>query len=119
MRLFYYIGTALDNENMVMNCFSTISSAILNAAMESLTFNENAKIVTDRHTVKLPLRVNWGGGWSDTPPYCNENGGTVLNCAIKLGGEFPVEVTLERIDELKVIFDSRDMDVHGEFDSFY
>lgn len=54
-------------------CFSTISSGILNAAMESLTFNENAKIVTDRHTVKLPLRVNWGGGWSDTPPYCNEN----------------------------------------------
>lgn len=117
MRLFYYLGTALDNENMVMNCFSTISSAILNAAMESLTFNENAKIMTDRHTVKLPLRVNWGGGWSDTPPYCNENGGTVLNCAIKLGGEFPVEVTLERIDELKVVFDSRDMDVHGEFDT--
>ena len=117
MRLFYYLGTALDNENMVMNCFSTISSAILNAAMESLTFNENAKIVTDRHTVKLPLRVNWGGGWSDTPPYCNENGGTVLNCDIKINGEFPVEVTLEKIDELKVIFDSRDMDVHGEFDT--
>lgn len=30
--------------------------------------NENARIVTDKHTVKLPLRVNWGGGWSDTPP---------------------------------------------------
>lgn len=117
MRLFYYLGTALDNENMVGDCFSTISSAILNATLESLTFNENAKIVADRHTVKLPLRVNWGGGWSDTPPYCNENGGTVLNCAIKLNGELPVEVTLERIDELKVVFDSRDMDVHGEFDT--
>lgn len=117
MRLFYYLGTALDNENMVGDCFSTISSAILNATMESLSFNENAKIVADRHTVKLPLRVNWGGGWSDTPPYCNENGGTVLNCAIKLNGELPVEVTLERIDELKVVFDSRDMDVHGEFDT--
>lgn len=33
----------------------------------------------EKHTVKLPLRVNWGGGWSDTPPYCNENGGTVLS----------------------------------------
>ena len=28
-----------------------------------------------------------------------------------------MEVTLERIDDLKVIFDSRDMDVHGEFDT--
>lgn len=67
--------------------------------------------------IRLPLRVNWGGGWSDTPPYCNEKGGTVLNAAILLNGEKPVEVTLERIPEQKVVFDSRDMDVHGEFDT--
>ena len=72
--------------------------------------------VKDTHTVKLPLRVNWGGGWSDTPPYCNEHGGTVLNAAILLNGEKPVVMKLERIDELKVVFDSRDMDVHGEFE---
>ena len=64
------------------------------------------EIVTDHHTVRLPLRVNWGGGWSDTPPYCNEKGGTVLNATILLNGEKPVEVTLERIPEQKVIFDS-------------
>ena len=69
-------------------------------------YNEQARIVTDHHTVRLPLRVNWGGGWSDTPPYCNEKGGTVLNAAILLNGEKPVEVTLERIPEQKVVFDS-------------
>ena len=47
--------------------------------------------------MELPLRVNWGGGWSDTPPYCNEHGGTVLNAAILLNGEKPVVVKLERI----------------------
>ena len=67
--------------------------------------------------MKLPLRVNWGGGWSDTPPYCNEHGGTVLNVAILLNGEKPVEVTLEKIPEHKIVFDSRDMDVHGEFET--
>lgn len=55
---------------------------MLEATVKSLNYNENARIVTDRHTVNLPLRVNWGGGWSDTPPYCNENGGTVLNVAM-------------------------------------
>lgn len=69
------------------------------------------------NSVKLPLRVNWGGGWSDTPPICCEMGGTVLNAAISLNGELPVEVTLIKIPEKKIIFDSRDMDVHGEFDS--
>jgi fucokinase len=72
-------------------------------------------MVKDKHAVQLPLRVNWGGGWSDTPPYCNENGGTVLNAAILLNGEMPVEVTLEKLQEKKIVFESRDMDVYGEF----
>lgn len=54
-------------------------------------YNDTCWIVTDRHTVKLPLRVNWGGGWSDTSPICCKLGGTVLNAAISLNGELPVE----------------------------
>ena len=117
MRLHYYLGIVLEDENEIQECFHTIQAEMLEATVKSLSYNENARIVTDRHTVNLPLRVNWGGGWSDTPPYCNENGGTVLNVAILLNGKKPVEVTLERIDELKIVFDSRDMDVHGEFDT--
>ena len=117
MRLHYYLGVLLDDENEVQECFQTIQSEVLKSTIRHLSYNENARIVTDHHTVKLPLRVNWGGGWSDTPPYCNENGGTVLNMAILLNGEKPVEVTLEKIDELKIVFDSRDMDAHGEFDT--
>ena len=107
----------LDSENEIQECFNTIQSAILEATIRNLEYNQNARIVSDRHTVKLPLRVNWGGGWSDTPPYCNEHGGTVLNVAILLNGEKLVEVTLEKIPEHKIVFDSRDMDVHGEFET--
>ena len=117
MRLHYYLGVVLEDENEIQECFHIIQAEMLEATVKSLSYNENARIVTDRHTVNLPLRVNWGGGWSDTPPYCNENGGTVLNVAILLNGKKPVEVTLERINELKIVFDSRDMDVHGEFDT--
>lgn len=65
----------------------------------------SCKIVTEKHTVNLPLRVNWGGGWSDTPPICCEMGGTVLNAAVSLNGELPVEVTLIKIPEKKIVFD--------------
>lgn len=115
MRLHYYLGRVLQDEEETQKCFRTIQDAILDAAIKSVSYNEKAKIASDRHTVRLPLRVNFGGGWSDTPPYCNEHGGTVLNAAILLAGEKPVEVTLEKISEYKVVFDSRDMDVHGEF----
>ena len=120
MRLHYYVGTAIGGaagDKHIGKCFETIRRAILDSAIKDVSYNDKCKIVCDKHTVKLPLRVNWGGGWSDTPPYCNENGGTVLNCAILLDGAMPVEVTLERIAERKIIFESRDMDVYGEFDT--
>ncbi len=117
MRLYYYFGVLLDDENLVQKCFDTIQEEVLTFTIQNLTYNEDARIIKDKQVVRLPLRVNLGGGWSDTPPYCNENGGTVLNLAILLNNELPVEVTLEKINEYKIVFDSRDMDVHGEFSS--
>ena len=120
MRLQYYTGLALggiDGDKLVADCFKNIQTTILKSTLDNLKYNDTCKISTDKHTVSLPLRVNWGGGWSDTPPYCIENGGTVLNAAITLDGKRPVEVTFVKIPEHKIVFDSRDMDVHGEFDT--
>ena len=116
MRLHYYIGTAMDDEKEVMETFRTLQDAILEETLSGLEENIAARITCDEHEVTLPLRVNFGGGWSDTPPYCNENGGTVLNAAVLLNGERPVKVSLKRLPEKKIVFDSRDMDVHGEFE---
>lgn len=119
IRLHYYTGTALGGsagDKQIGECFRCIGEEVLGATLKNLQVNEDCHIVADRHRVSLPLRVNWGGGWSDTPPYCNEKGGTVLNAAILLNGKRPVEVVLEKISEPKIIFDSRDMDVYGEFD---
>ena len=117
IRLYYYIGTALEDERYIAKCFRAVQDGVLVSALQSLSYDEQAVIAKDTAVVNLPLRVNWGGGWSDTPPYCIEQGGTVLNAAILLDGKAPVEVKLERIPEKKIIFDSRDMDVHGEFDT--
>ena len=118
MRLHWYVGTALgtvEGEKEAAEAFSCLGRTILQETLSGLRVCEEAKITKEEHAVSLPLRVNFGGGWSDTPPYCNENGGTVLNAAILLNGDRPVRVSLRRLDEPKIIFDSRDMDVHGEF----
>ncbi len=116
IRLHYYVGMASNDEDEVGKAFSSISDAILQFTLEGLQ-EKNARIVCDEHIVYLPLRVNFGGGWSDTPPYCNENGGTVLNAAITLNGTRPVRVSLRRLSDNKIVFESADMDVYGEFDS--
>jgi fucokinase len=39
-----------------------------------------------------PVRIDFAGGWSDTPPICTELGGAVVNAAITLNGQYPVQV---------------------------
>ena len=46
-------------------------------------------------TVSAPVRIDFAGGWSDTPPICNIEGGTVLNVAVKLDGKRPIEVVVK------------------------
>ncbi len=49
--------------------------------------------------VAAPARIDLGGGWSDTPPFCLDWGGTVLNAAVSLDGAFPIEGTIRVIPE--------------------
>jgi galactokinase/mevalonate kinase-like predicted kinase len=42
--------------------------------------------------VTTPVRLDFAGGWSDTPPISTEVGGTVVNAAITLNGQYPVQV---------------------------
>ena len=110
-------------------CFGEIQKQIF--AESVVNQQKNYKIAEDEVNVSLPVRVNWGGGWTDTPPYCNENGGVVLNAAIQLNGENPIEVTIRRIKKFHIEFASEDFgafgkaetveeiqDCHNPYDSF-
>lgn len=41
---------------------------------------------------RAPARLDLGGGWTDTPPYSLEHGGCVLNAAVNLNGQPPIQV---------------------------
>jgi galactokinase/mevalonate kinase-like predicted kinase len=42
--------------------------------------------------VTTPVRLDFSGGWSDTPPISTEVGGAVVNAAVTLNGQYPVQV---------------------------
>lgn len=42
--------------------------------------------------VSAPARLDFSGGWSDTPPICHDRGGCVLNAAIRVNSRYPVQV---------------------------
>lgn len=41
---------------------------------------------------RCPVRIDLAGGWTDTPPYCLKRGGAVVNVAVDLNGQPPVQV---------------------------
>lgn len=94
-------------------CFGTIQEAVSSQAAKNLPDSSLYRIAKESVDVQLPVRVNWGGGWTDTPPHCNENGGIVLNAAISLNGNLPVQISIRRLPEYRVEFESQDIGVKG------
>ena len=115
IRLLYYLGIAINSEKLINRCFSEIKDEILKE--RNIQYNNSCKIMKEKHKVILPLRVNFAGGWTDTPPYCLEKGGKVLNAPILLDGNRPVEVCIQKIKQKKLILESKDLDERNEYTS--
>jgi fucokinase len=56
-----------------------------------------------------PVRLDLAGGWSDTPPYCFERGGHVVNVAIDLNGQPPVRALVRTTSEPTLVLESLDL----------
>ena len=48
---------------------------------------------------RSPVRLDLAGGWTDTPPYCFEHGGAVINAGVLLNGQPPIQVFVRSIPE--------------------
>ncbi|KAK1420244.1 hypothetical protein QVD17_21683 [Tagetes erecta] len=56
---------------------------------------QNQKNFHKKVKVELPVRVDFVGGWSDTPPWSLERAGCVLNMAITLDNSLPIGTVIE------------------------
>jgi galactokinase/mevalonate kinase-like predicted kinase len=80
---------------------------------------------------RSPVRFDLAGGWTDTPPYCLEHGGRVLNLAADLNGQAPIQVFARLSDRREIVLRSIDLgleervqsyeelDTFGRFDSSF
>ena len=59
--------------------------------------------------VTAPVRIDFAGGWSDTPPICNHEGGVVLAAAVTLNGKRPIEVIVSPRKDKLIKVESRDL----------
>ncbi len=67
---------------------------------------------------RAPARLDLGGGWTDTPPYSLEWGGCVVNAAVDLNGQPPIQAYVRVINEPVIRIGSIDLGVRIEIKRF-
>lgn len=67
---------------------------------------------------RSPVRLDLAGGWTDTPPYCIMEGGKVVNLAVELNGQLPLQVYARPLEEPKIVLRSIDLGEKTEITSF-
>jgi fucokinase len=65
--------------------------------------------------VSAPARIDFGGGWSDTPPFCLDWGGTVLNSAVALNGGYQIRCRARLLDHPVIRLRSEDTGDTAEY----
>ncbi len=80
-----------------------------------------SQLHTDRQIPKLsvchdqivwarsPVRIDIAGGWTDTPPFCLLEGGTVVNLAIDLNGQQPLQAYIKPSADYSITLRSIDL----------
>ena len=58
---------------------------------------------------RSPVRIDIAGGWTDTPPYCLMEGGNVINFAIELNGQPPLQAYVRPSKEYRIVLRSIDL----------
>lgn len=118
MRIYSYVSCAATGEiraQLEERSFRCVHEMVKAGTLADGISDIIPVINQEKIQISLPLRVNWCGGWTDTPPYCLENGGAVVNAAVKINGIMPVRVTIEKLEENKVVLEYFDSGCRGEF----
>jgi galactokinase/mevalonate kinase-like predicted kinase len=92
-------GLVEESEAVRNRAFASIQHATEKAAAMLPPLPPLGEPLLERVAVSAPPRIDLGGGWSDTPPFCLDWGGTVMNIAIELGDRYPICTEVRRLDE--------------------
>ncbi|KAK7197690.1 fucose kinase [Novymonas esmeraldas] len=67
---------------------------------------------------RCPIRIDIAGAWTDTPPYTLLDGGSVINVAVELNGQPPVQVYVRVREDAAIIVHSIDSGERLRIESF-
>ncbi len=97
---------ALLKESIIGACVQTSASPRLTLIRDQIIWGRS------------PVRIDLAGGWTDTPPYCLINGGRVVNIALNLNGQPPIQCFIKPSASPKIILRSIDLGVEESIETY-
>lgn len=91
------------------NAFRLLSNGILDSVLQD---KQKPKMAVCHDQIvwgRSPVRIDIAGGWTDTPPYCLIEGGAVVNLAIELNGQPPLQAYIRPSKEPHIVLRSIDL----------
>ena len=84
-------------EGLLQDLYEHKSTPVLNVYADQIVWGRS------------PVRIDIAGGWTDTPPYSLFAGGNVVNLAIELNGQPPLQVYVKPCPDFHILLRSIDM----------
>ncbi len=98
--------------------FESLGSAIVSGGSKRDALAHSALRSDEIVWARAPARLDVGGGWTDTPPYSLEHGGCVVNAAVNLNGQPPIQAYARIIDKPVIRISSIDQGAQTEITRF-
>lgn len=100
--------------------FSLLRQGIVEGRADSMPHSHpQCSVMADQIVwARSPVRIDIAGGWTDTPPYCLMEGGCVVNLAIELNGQPPLQTYIKPCQEPHIILRSIDLGASEQIDTY-
>lgn len=108
-RVFSLSGDTVKADEEEQKAFSLLRSGMIEV-MGGMKQNPQLTSFPDQIVWgRSPVRIDLAGGWTDTPPFSLYAGGNVVNIAIELNGQPPLQVYVKSCREHRIVLRSIDM----------
>ena len=98
--------------------FGLLRRAVVEPYQESPVLPVNQLANDQIVWARSPARIDFAGGWTDTMPYCIEQGGHVVNIAVNMNGQPPIQAFARCCEKRSITIRSIDLGINEEITSY-
>lgn len=98
--------------------FNTLRDAIIESIQSVLRAPQRNTLPDQIVWGRSPVRLDLAGGWTDTPPYCFKKGSAVVNMAVDINGQPPIQVFYRVCEEPKIVVRSIDLGLESVIETY-